>query len=64
MTPLVQGVLVFVVFTAVTAAGMLVTVVRERQENPGANILPKLLPYLVADGLFIIVFVIWLLNQG
>jgi len=64
MTPLTQGILVFVVFTTVTAAGMAFTIMRERRENPGAPVLPKLLPYLVADGLFIIVFIGWFLNQG
>lgn len=64
MTPIVQGVIVFVVFTAATGLGMLFTIHRERRENPGTNLLPKLLPYLVADGLFIIVFIVWFINQS
>lgn len=63
MTPFVQGVVVFIVFIMATGLGMVVTILRERKANPGISLLPKLVPYIVADGLFIVVFVVWVLNQ-
>lgn len=64
MSTLTQGILVFVLFTSVVTGIMLMTLLRARQQGlSGSALLQRLLPYLVADGLFMVVFVVWLLNE-
>ena len=60
MSPLVQGVVVFGLFSLATGVGVVTALRRQRRE--GGSLLAKLLPFIVADGLFAIIFVVWLLN--
>ena len=60
---LLPGILLFTVFSAVAMVGMVRSVQRSRLEDPAAPILPKVLPFLVLDGIFVVIFALWLVNQ-
>ena len=63
MSSFTQGISLFFLFSVVAMVGMVMTVQRSRRENPGAPILPEVLPFLIADGVFVIIFAFWLMNQ-
>ncbi len=61
MDPLLLGILVYVVVTGITNV-MMLPALRQAQAE-GGNPLPKMLPYLLADGAFTVIFVVWLLGR-
>lgn len=63
MSQFTQGFLLFFLFSVVAMVGMVQTVRRSRREEPSAPILPKVLPFLIADGVFVVIFAFWLMNQ-
>ena len=64
MNTLTQGVIVLVSFTTIVSGAMVFALMKARAEEPERrNFLPKLLPFVLADALFMIVFVVWFLSQ-
>lgn len=63
MSQLTQGIIVFFIFTLVTGVAMAFAIIRAKKEDPNAPLLPKLIPFIVADGLFVMVFIAWFISQ-
>ena len=64
MSGLSSGVLIFVVFSGMFAAGLLWSVRQARQQGKeGQAFFMHILPFVLADTAFVLVFVFWFLSQ-
>ena len=64
MSTFTLGVIVFAVFTFAISSVMALTLVRARSQGlSGQPLVKKLLPYIIIDLVFVVVFVIWLLGN-
>lgn len=63
MDPLVLGIVVFVIVTGALSIAMVFAVREARGRGlAGGDLLRRLLPLLLADGLFTLAWVLWLVN--
>lgn len=64
MDPLILGLVVFVTVTSALSFAIVVALRRGRAEGlTGAPLLRRTLPLLIADGLFTLVWVVWLVGN-
>ena len=64
MNALTLGIIIFVGFTAALSSMMILSLQRARAEGlKGSHLFSRLMPYLIIDAAFLIIFVIWLLGQ-
>lgn len=63
MDPIVLGVVVFVIVTSALSIAIVFTVRGAREQGlSGGDLLRRILPLLLADGLFTVAWVVWLLG--